>query len=716
MIGEMKLKKFKKALISALVLLLSAAPLCVSAAQPGENSAASGETPYRSYTYWTEYDNRDKIPSYSKPMYEVSTVIDSKQLGDMLDSKLNDLAVDNSGNTYLLDSGNSRVYILDSSYTPVKVLRDLTYNGQSLSFTDAKGIYADKNGNIFICDTKNARVLILDGNGTVLKELLLPDSELIPSGFEYKPIKVAVDSKGYTYIACDGSYYGAILYSPEMEFLGFFGANTVKATVTDVIKSLWKKLTSNDTKRASDEISLPYTFTDLVVDSDDFIYTATGRSGEDQIQYGQICRLNPGGKDILNASDLNFADYQIGALKRSAQIQDLSSIAVDSDGFFYALDTTYGRVFWYDSECSLLSVFGGSMGDGNQKGTFRLPSGIAVNGTDILVSDSQKNSLTVFKATDYALAVRTAQLKTLSDDFASALEDWQTVASLDSESQLAYRGLAKAYYDMGDNENAMKYAKLGADRETYADAFKEVRSKRLENSFGFIFAGVIVLAAAIALLSVYKRKHAVVLVKNETLKTALSSVAHPAESFRLVKEKHQGSVMISTVILLLLYIVTVLNDTAGGFAFTYFDTNNYNALYVLLSTVGLVVLWTVCNFLVCTLAGGIGKLSEIYCVTCYSLIPVLFGRACNLILTHLLVPDEGAFLSIFLTVCTLYTAFMLIIGIMKIHDYEFGKFVGTTIFSVIGMMIVVFLIFLVFMLSQQVFGWIKTLYIELIYR
>lgn len=716
MIGEMKLKKFKKALISMLVLLISAAPVCVSATQPGENSAVSGETPYRSYTYWTEYDNRDKIPTYSKPMYEVSTVIDSKQLGDMLDSKIADLDVDDNGNIYLLDSGNSRIYILDSAYNLTSVLRNMTYNGQSLKFTDAQGIYVDRDGKIYICDTENARVLVLNGNGEIFKELSLPDSELIPSGFEYRPVKVAVDSKGYTYIACDGSYYGAILYSPEMEFLGFFGANTVKATVTDVIKNLWKKLTSNDIRRAADEISLPYTFTDLVVDSNDFIYTATGRSGEDKIQYGQICRLNPGGKDILNASDINFADYQIGALRRNDQIQDLSSIAVDSDGFFYALDSTYGRIFLYDSECSLLSVFGGSMGDGNQKGTFKLPSGIAVNGTDVLVTDSQKNSLTVFKATDYALMVRKAQLKTLSDDFASALEDWQAVASYDSESQLAYIGLAKAYYDMGDNENAMKYAKLGADRETYADAFKEVRSEKIENSFVLIFIGLIVLVAIVAAAVFYKRKHNVVLVKNETVKVALSSVAHPFESFRLVKEKHQGSVILSTVILLALYVVTVLNDTVGGFAFTYFDTNNYNALYVFFSTVGLAVLWTICNFLVCTLAGGIGRLSEIYCVTCYSLIPILFGNICTLVLTHILVPDEGAFLSIFLTVCTLYTAFMLIVGIMKIHDYEFGKFVGTAIFTVVGMMIVVFLIFLIFMLSQQVFGWLKTLYIEIIYR
>lgn len=713
------MKKIKIALALALAAALSlSAPLAVSAVQPGENGISTGETPYKSYTYWTDYDNREKIPAYSKPMYKVAEVIGPEQLAGNSNSKISDVATDKSGRVYLLDSGNSAVYILGKDYKPERKIENLKFEGQAVTFTDAKGIFVDRDGKIYIADTENARVLVLNGSGEVTHLLTLPDSELIPSDFKYRPIKVAVDSKHYTYIACDGSYYGAILYSPDMEFLGFFGANTVKASVTDVIKKLWKKLTSNDIKRAADEISLPYTFTDMAVDANDFIYTATGRSGEEgsTLQTGQICQLNPGGKDVLDKGNYNFADYAIGSLRYSAQKQDLSLIDADGDGFFYALDTTYGRVFWYDEECTLLSVFGGSMGDGDQKGTFRLPSGIAVNGTDVLVSDSQKNSLTVFRATEYGLTVRAAQKKTVSDDFSAALSDWEKVLKYDADSQAAYRGIAKAYYDMGENEKAMEYARLGADRETYADAFKAVRTKTAEKYFVLIFIAVLALAGGAAALGIYKKKHGIRLIKNERLSVALSSVAHPSESFRLVKEKKSGSFIISTVLLIMLYVVTVLNDTNGGFAFTRIDTNNYNAIYVFFSTVGLVALWTACNWLVCTLAGGIGKLGEIYFVTCYSLIPVIFARLCRLVLTHILVPDEGAFLNIFVIACTVYAAFMLIIGIMKIHDYEFGKFVGTTVFTVIGMIITVFLIFLIFLLSQQVFGWVKTVYIEMIYR
>ncbi len=710
------MKKFKFITSVITFLLMFVMSFNVSAVKQDTGSTQTGEVPYQSYTYWVDYNTSEKTPVYSKPMYEVKNIVSAELLGADANSRLNDVTTDKYGNVYILDSGNSKIFVLDANYNLSFALQNIIYNGSALEFIDAQGIFVDNNGVIYIADTENQRVICMDKNGNVSKLLLLPESELIPTDFKYRPVKVAVDSKGYTYIASDGSYNGAILYSPQMEFLGFFGANTVKATAGDVIKKLWDRFTSNDIKRAADEISLPYAFTDIVVGPDDFIYTTTGKGGKSLIQTGQICVLNPGGKDVLGGSDKNFADSKVGNYLFATLSQSLNNIDVDNDGFVYVLDTTYGRIFWYDSKSNLFSVFGGSAGISEQKGTFSLPSAIAVNNGDVLVTDAKKNTLTVFGMTKFGKNVAEAQKITLSGDFAAALKNWEAVITEDSNCQLAYRGVAKAYYDSGDNIKAMEYARLGVDRETYADAFELRRTELIEKNFYLIAIALVVLIVAVSLLVYLKRKKEIVLIKNTKLKVALSSMSHPVEAFRLVKEKGEGSLIISTVLLIMFYVITVLNDTAGGFAFTVFDSENYNAIYVLLSTVGLVLLWSLSNWLVCTLAGGIGKLREIYTVTCYSLIPIIAARLCNLVLTHILIPDEGAFLGILLTVCTIYSLFMLIIGIMRVHDYEFGKFVGTSIFSVIGMIIIVFLLFLVFMLVQQVLTWLSTIFIEIIYR
>ena len=190
---------------------------------------------------------------------------------------------------------------------------------------------------------------------------------------------------------------------------------------------------------------------------------------------------------------------------------------------------------------------------------------------------------------------------------------------------------------------------------------------------------------------------------------------HPVESFREIKEKNTGSLTAAVILLIVFYVVTVLKDTAGGFIFTVFDSESYNSLYVLLSTVGLVLLFTVSNWLVCTLFGGIGKLKEIFIVTCYSLIPIIIGYTLELILTHVLVKEEGTFIGIMVYAFMLYAAFMLIVGIMRIHDYEFGRFIRTTVLSLCAMMIIIFILFLIFMLVQQVYGWLVTVLTELKY-
>lgn len=709
------MKKLTLAICTALIIafLFNITPVAL---QSQNNPASSQEVPYISYTYWVDYNKSEKTPVYSKPMYEADKVIPALDLSANTDSKIYDISVDDKGNTYILDGGNSCVYILNSNYEFVSSIKNIELNGEHISFTDAKGIYVDKKGLIYIADTENARVLIIDNDGKVKKLLLLPDSNLIPSDFNYRPVKVAVDSEGYTYISCDGSYYGAILYSPEMEFLGFFGANTVKTGIVGSLKKLWDRFTSNDVKRAADEISLPFTINDIVVGTDDFIYTVTGKTGDAEIQTGQVCVFNPGGKEVLDESDKNFADYDVGYHELNKLTQNLCGIDVDENGFFYLLDSTYGRIFWYDSRGELFSIFGGSSGQGDQKGTFANACAIAVNGSDILVADSKKNSLTVFKLTDYGQYVQSGQIKTLGDDNISSKDIWENVIKEDTNCQMAYRGLAATYLDAGEYQKAMEYAKKGADRDTYADAFEKVRTETLVKNFMWIFLFAVLLIVIIVVISIYKKRHSIVIVKNEKLKTLFSLTSHPFEGFRRVKEYNSGSVFISIILLILLYVVTVLNDTCGGFAFTVFDNEEYNALYVLLSTVGLAILLTISNWLVCSLVGGTGELSEIFIVIAYSTVPITFSRIVRLLLTHVIVPNESVFLSVFMTVCGLYALFMFIVGIMKIHDFEFGKFVGTTIFTVVGILIIVFLLFLIFMLAQQVITWLKTLYIEIRYR
>ncbi len=741
----MKNSKIRKSLIRfgliALVMLMFIPVFSVAAV-----SEKTDEIGYDTYTYWYEFTGKTRKAVYSKPMYEVHEVFTAHDLGCSSNARFNDVHTSKSGYTYLLDGGLSTIYILDENYELKKTInsvRDDDYN--VFTFHEAQGIFVDQHENIYVADTNNGRVMKFtvddtDSNyGKLAKNYVLPNADenngnLIPDGFNYRPKKVAVDNEGYIYILSEGSYYGAILYAPdddttegENSFLGFYGANDVPATITQAIITLWNRLFVTNAQRSAMVSALPYSFADLWVDDEGFVYTVTGDTGE-LAQKAQVKRLNPGGLNILPSDEINFVDEGVGMdFKNTPLTQNLNSIAVDKQGFMHVADLTYGRIFIYDSECTMLSAFGGGIKTGKQDGTFMSVSALAynLNNDDIIVSDNngQFGSLTIFRITEYGKLVKRAQAKTVVGNYEDAMDEWNEVLSLDGNSQVAYAGLAKAYYVKGkactDEAEASEYfkkaidlAKQGYDRETYSLAFGNIRTELIRDNFTWIMLAAVALVGFLIFLLVYSTKHKMRLVKNEKVHMATTIVTHPFDNFREIKEKNLTSIPICLVIIALFYVFTVFETTLGGFAFVYFDPASYNALLILLKTVGLVILWTVTNWAVCTLFGGKGKIKEILTVICYSLIPSLLGSIVCVVVSNVLVPEEAAFLTVLTTICTLYTLLLLVVGSMIVHDYSFGKFLATALLTIFGCAIVIFMLVTVIILMQQTWGFLVTIFTE----
>ncbi|MBO5852974.1 MAG: hypothetical protein J6Q74_04105, partial [Clostridia bacterium] len=88
-------------------------------------------------------------------------------------------------------------------------------------------------------------------------------------------------------------------------------------------------------------------------------------------------------------------------------------------------------------------------------------------------------------------------------------------------------------------------------------------------------------------------------------------------------------------------------------------------------------------------------------------------RIIYIILTNFLLPTEGSFLGILTTIAMIYSGLLLIIGMMRIHDFSFGRLIGTTLLTVFGMAAIIFLMILVGILLQQLGGFLATIVTEL---
>jgi len=680
--------------------------------------AAEVQVPYENYTYWLDTNAKDSRKEvYSKPMYQVKTVLDASTVGTKAFGQLSDVCIDRNGNIYLLDGGGSRIIILDSKYSLIKEINSLNLDGDSVSFEGAQGIFVRSDDLIYLCDTENARVFLTDINGDVSQVLSKPDSPLIPEDFRFRPLEAKNDSEGHVYILSAGSYYGALLYAPDGQFISFYGANAVNPGITQVFSNIWNRIFINTAKKSASARALPFCIVDVCIDRDDFVYTATGNT-TDNSRIEQIKKLNPGdGVNIQKSGSINFTDQNINittnTTKEKGFSQDICSLDVDQDGFIYCLDSTYGRVFLYNRDCRLLSAFGGGMGEGRQAGTFTMANSMALSGSDVLVCDSTKNTITIFEITAFGSMVKQGGVLTQNGKYIESREIWESVLAQDRNCQLAYSGMARAYLAEENYTEALSFSKQAFDRETYSQAFSELQGSFLSDHFLLLFVGIVVLIGGLLAFMVLSMRKKPVIIKNKQLRLMFSTMLHPVNSFSEIKEKQQGSIAICVVLVAIYYIFSILKELCGGFMFTYYDAKSFNSLWVLAQSVGLIALWIIGNWAVSTLLGGTGKIKEIAIVTCYSLPPVILGQILFLFFSNVLMPEDFAFLAILQTVLLIYTFMLLAIGLMKIHDYTMSEFLKTSLLTVLSIAVIVFLMILIVILVQQLFGFVLTLVSEL---
>lgn len=675
------------------------------------SAGVSAAVPYESYTHWSDV-GAERKDVYNRPMYEPLKALDADSIGVEPFNEIKNIFTDNKGFVYILDS-KSRIIVLDEG---LKLVREIGIIGNE-SYDEAESVYVHTDNSIYICDTLSKRILHISNQGSLIEIIGQPESVLIPDDFDFRPLRTVIDSQGYMYVLSDGSYYGALLYSPEKKFLGFYGANAVTNGISGVLTNIKNRIFPNNDKKGNTARNLPYCFNDITIDNRDFIYTSNGYTDEFDRE-GQIRRLGPGtGNNILNSDDINFVDTNVNAVYNNGAMekQDIMDIEVDSDGFLYALESAYGRIYLYDGQCRLLTAFGGGMGDGKTLGTFTKVTGMSLlkNGEHVLVTDGITNRVTVFSLTSFGKKAKELISLTINGKYDKIGNGWKELLKQDNNFQPAYSGLARLSLNNGNYKDAMKYAKIGYDRETYAVAFEYVRKDFLDKNFAWIFVSAFALLVVIGAFLIISSRKNVTLIKNKKISQMFSVMIHPSNVFTDIKEKGQGSVLLCGITLAIYYIVTVLQTLAGGFLFSVYDAESFNSLWVLVRSVGLVVLWIAANWLVCTLLGGKGKLKEIIIVTCYSLWPIIIEKLIRLILTNVLIPAEASFLGILDTLAIIYFVILMVIGLLKIHDFSMTRLVATSTVSVIGVAAIIFLGIMIIMLLQQFFAFVATFVAEI---
>lgn len=678
-------KAWKKLFVSLTALLLF---LGVAA----DSIKVQADSPYKTYTI-DGYGYVTETQTAYLP-YETITKIGEEALIGPTDFTLTD-----DGYMYILDSGNGRVVVSDMEASLIATF------GEGI-LVNPRGMYVTGDHICYVADRDARSIFVFDENGELIQTYGKPDHPLYGGDLDFLPLKVVVNESGTMYVICESNNNGIVQISPVEggTFLGYFGTNSTSASLWRII---WRAI-QTDAQRAKSQGNLPSTPDNMAIDEKGLIYTVT--RGE---KYETLKRLNIAGINMIECDSYEAVP---------------AAVAVGNhDNVFVA--STNGYIYEYNNEGDLLFVFGGS-DDGQQRiGLSTKVEAIQIDNNDkIYLLDSDKAQIQVFEPTEFTRHLHEALFLFSKGRYTESKEPLSQVLRMNNLFDYANMAMGRALIQEEDYDSAIRYAKLAKDYDGYSDAFWEIRNNWLKRNLVTVIILIVAIWLIKKFLTLADKKWGILKKPKAALKSfgelklmrelryMFYFIRHPIDGCYGIKRQNQVSLTSANIILFVGILFYVINKYFCGFLFKTVREGYYD----IFSDVGLLLvalfLITGCNYLMCTINDGEGKLKHIYCSFIYSLTPYLVFMPVIFVISHVVTYNEAFFVEFASLFMFVWIAILLFISIREINNYtikETVKIIGLTVFTIL---IALLLAFIIYVLWSQVFDFIQSLFGEVVYK
>jgi len=199
-------------------------------------------------------------------------------------------------------------------------------------------------------------------------------------------------------------------------------------------------------------------------------------------------------------------------------------------------------------------------------------------------------------------------------------------------------------------------------------------------------------------------------------KYAFYTVSHPADGYYEIRHRERGSVVIAFILVMLFSLSFSINRISASFIVNDVDPLEVNALTELISVLLLYALFCVGNWSITCLMEGEGRLKDISIAIGYAMIPMIVCFNIGTVVSQFVAQNEEAFYFMIIGIGIAYGLFMMLIGIMEVHNYTLGKTLVTIFLTFIAMFIIIFVVLLFADLINQVYSFFYSIYQELIFR
>ncbi len=697
---------------------------------------------------WNGEDNF-KLKNAETVLYYYSN---SVKYGNKKLDLANDLVADKDGNLYVVDKASNRILVLNKrDFKVIGAMGKYTDEyGNEQSLKNPSGVYvtnSDKmvendvnsknyKGGIFVCDTDNKRIVVFNHNYEYMRTIEEPTSGLLDEN-DFQLHAIAVDIYGRIFATSRNCHEGVMVLSSEGDFTGFIGAQ--KVTV-DPIQQLWNKYFKSAEDRRNEIMEIPEPFNNITVDGDGFVYvTINFTEGDDLANqllsikektptYSPVKKLNSTGVEIMKRNGFFDPGGEVVLSSVGATGNDLSviiDVAIGNEGSWSLLDSSRSRIFTYDSNGNLLFAFG-DRGDqvGNGENYVAMTYQVIDGTYNIVLLDNTGTGykLIVYHPTEYCDAIMSALRNENNHNHHASIDDWQAVLTKNNNFDLAYIGIGKALYNLGEHEEAMEMLSSAYETDYYSKAFAEQRKGILSIwMIPLIIVLIVALIYFFKFLGWAKKKNKATSLKvgkktyGEEMLYVFHLIFHPFDGFWDLKHEKRGSVRAATTILGITIVAFFYQAIGQGYMFN--PRGDYSTVILqVIAVIVPVILWVIANWCLTTLFDGEGSFKDIYIASCYSLAPLPFFVIISTILSNVFTLSEGSMVTLLVTIGYVWVGLLLFFGMSVTHDYTMGKNIITILGTIVAMAVIMFIAILFSSLVIKMVTFIVAIFTEIFNR
>lgn len=193
-------------------------------------------------------------------------------------------------------------------------------------------------------------------------------------------------------------------------------------------------------------------------------------------------------------------------------------------------------------------------------------------------------------------------------------------------------------------------------------------------------------------------------------------IFHPVEGFEDLRWKKQGSIKIAMIIVFLLFVAMVADRQLTGFQFNTAYVKVFNIVPLLVQSVVYFFTWVIGNWALCTLFDGEGTLKKICIYSAYALVPYIVCTFLAVFVSNFIVQEESIWMNAISYLGIIWSVVLMVQAMKAAHQYTFGKTLVSMFFTIVAMLLILFLAILLLSLFQQVYAFGYSIYTEISYR